>query len=490
MKKKTGILSLLLVILLISTSCSSDISAESSNIDAYTLELQMNDYRGGVIRTYLLKDTVLAIMDDMKRNNNVVREDNPNTYWTTNGYQDFVSTFLTSNIINDTVCFTEEETDWDTACSWMFSYSNSFTQLGKEGYEKKKNIEVYRNEKDDYSVYGVEDFIRYYYVYGNSDYRILYDCDKDWCKAYATMYISGSPSPAVTSQLFEYGRINEDTFAIQTSTERLVIVFEHSENDIDLRERSLKEFYYSRLSGGCRTKFVPRDELPIIDEETGKEIRENIQLNEKWSNYSYINEKGDLAHLYGKNDSMFLQDNINQTGYKWVFEDGALQQAIVYKEQTLVATTYNKLSEKYERFIYSVEQAKPELIAEIEKMVNIEGLIGIVEVSKSEIPTETAEADTNEGENKEDNDGKEASSLEEALSQIASDIFPEESDKTDDTEETDSPEATEVVTTTTTAEVSTLPYEASVTSAALSEEPTESTTSSTTTITVEGGLIQ
>lgn len=476
------------------TSCSSSSSSEASNTnsnanDTYLIELQQNDYRGGYTRTQVLKDGIITLMENMKRNNISIREDNPNTYWTTNGYQDFVSSFLVVPIINDTQFFNEEECDWDTIIEATFGNANSFTVINKDGvYEKKSSaIELAKKEKDDYAITGTTDTLPNTTLNGNSEYRILYDCDKDWCKAYEQLYISGSPSPAVTAQFYEYARINKDTFAIQTTNERLVIVLEPSETDIDLRERPIKEFYYSRLSGGCRTKFVPRENLPIIDEETGKEIRENIQQNEKWSNYPFFNEKGDVAYLYGKNDSMFLQDNINQTGYKWVFEDGALQQAIVYKEQTLVATTYNKLSEKYERFIYSVEQAKPELIAEIEKMVNIEGLVGIVEVSKSEIPTETAEADTNEGENKEDNDGKEASSLEEALSQIASDIFPEESDKTDDTEETDSPEATEVVTTTTTAEVSILPNEASVTSAALSEEPTESTTSSTTTITVEGG---
>ena len=350
-------------------------------LDTATIEIRQNDYRGGISRTYALQGSILSIMEEMKRNNIVVREDNPNSYWTVNGYQDFVSTFLTSPIINDTQWFNEEETDWNTLVAQMGSVPNSFTQTSDNGYTFKSGIYVERNEKDDYSIYGTTASIGS--DSGKSSYRILYDCDKDWCKAFSTVEISGSGVSNITSQLFEYARISNDIFAIQTSTERLLVVLESTAKDTDLRERSVKEFYYSRLSGGQRTTFVPYEPLPEYDD-YDTPLRDNQRQNELRARYPLLNEEGEVATQYGLSNSIFKQENVSETNYPWVFEDGALQQAIVYKQGTLVVTTYNKLSEKYERFIYSTDKVDDKLISEIEQMVNIEGLVGVVEVNTSE----------------------------------------------------------------------------------------------------------
>ena len=366
-------------------------------LDTATKEMRQNDYRGGVMRTYALKDNVLAIMEGMKRNNAVVREDNPNSFWTTSGYQDFVATFLTSPIINDLQWFNEEQTDWNTLVAQMLSVENSFTQYNSEGgfSQKYQSMSVWRNEKDDYEIYGTSGGLRT--VDGNYNgtlsYRILYDCDKDWCKAYATMPLGTSEIEDITVEMFEYARVKENVFAIQTVQERLLVVLEESDTDTDIRERPIKEFYYSRLSGGMRTNFVPYEPLPEEDE-NGNTLHDNVRYNSEMAKYRLFNKEGDFAALYGINNSMFLRDDVSALDNSWVFEDGALQQAIIYKEGTLVVTTYNKLSEKYERFIYSIEKAKAELIAEIEAMVNIEGLVGVV-TEKTNTPesNETSEVD-------------------------------------------------------------------------------------------------
>ena len=361
-------------------------------IDTATKEIRQNDFRGGVMRTYAIQENILTIMEGMKRNNIAIREDNPNSYWTTNGYQDFVSTFLTAPIINDTQWFNEEETDWQTLVAQMLSVSNSFTIPDDNGEYKSKisSSLVVRNEKDDYSISGLTDTVGD--LSGSIVYRILYDCDKDWCKAYTTMDVSGADVSDVTSQLYEYARISNDIFAIQTAKERLLVVLEHVDEDTDLRERPIKEFYYSRLSGGQRTTFKPYEPLPE-EEEDGTPLRENQRYNQLRAKYPLLNEFGEIATQYGVKNSIFTQEDVGSTNYPWVFEDGALQQAIVYKQNTLVVTTYNKLSEKYERFIYSTEKVDNKLIAEIEDMVNIEGLVGVVEVKKSEdVPTSDNEA--------------------------------------------------------------------------------------------------
>lgn len=316
----------------------------------------------------------MNVMEQMKSNNTAVRETSPNSYWTADGYQDFVSTFLDTPIITDTQWFNEEETDWDTVISQMASETSSFSAGGDEGLTAK----VTRNEKDDYSVAGVSITDPLLMSSDNStgltaNYRILYDCDKDWCKAYATATVDAT-LPDITTQLFEYQRVDDDTFAIQTNRERLVVVLKPVNGDktevatktekkdsqksdtvqyVDMRNREVKEFYYSKLvKDGMRSTFTPYEELPEVESTSATELNANIKKNELMQKYPFMNEYGDVAFYYGEKDSMFFHAPADMNE-KWVFEDKALQQAIVYKDGILVATTYNKLSDRTCNRFYS-----------------------------------------------------------------------------------------------------------------------------------------
>lgn len=402
----------------------------SNATDKTGQELQQNDYRGGVIRTLTLKDSVLNVMEQMKSNNTAVRETSPNSYWTADGYQDFVSTFLDTPIITDTQWFNEEETDWDTVISQMASETSSFSAGGDEGLTAK----VTRNEKDDYSVAGVSITDPLLMSSDNStgltaNYRILYDCDKDWCKAYATATVDAT-LPDITTQLFEYQRVDDDTFAIQTNRERLVVVLKPVNGDktevatktkkkdsqksdtvqyVDMRNREVKEFYYSKLvKDGMRSTFTPYEELPEVESTSATELNANIKKNELMQKYPFMNEYGDVAFYYGEKDSMFFHAPADMNE-KWVFEDKALQQAIVYKDGILVATTYNKLSDSYERFIYARSDADSSITKSLEDMVVINSLVGVVEEAKvSQSPEDTADT----GENSETDAASEESSEE------------------------------------------------------------------------------
>lgn len=358
-------------------------------------ELTQNDYRGGIIRTSALKTNILAIMQEMKANNQIIRQDSPNSYWTTDGYQDFVSTFLSTDVISDTALFNEEETSWDTIIQTIASQKNSFSDGSGEG-KLLSSVSVWRNEKDDYSVTGVPRYISFnyngaYYSYSeNADYRILYDCDKDWCKTYVTMPFKDANNITGTTDLFEYQRISPDVFAIQTSTERLLVVLEPTETDTSLADRRVKEFYYSRLvSDGVRTTFKPYEPLPEVDQ-NNISLKANQKLNETMAENPYINTDGDIFNRYGKKESMFFKPSSEITP-EWVFEDKALQQGITYADGVLVATTYNKLSTYYERFIYSKADADTSNLSNLEDMVHIENLVG---VKVTEVMTPTTDDDT------------------------------------------------------------------------------------------------
>ena len=357
-----------------------------------SMEIKLNDYRGAVTRTNALKDNVLKTMDAMKTNNATLRTDNPNSFWTTDGYQDFVVNFLSNAIIKEGEWFNEEETDWDTIVKALSTNKSSFTKANDGGYALLSGVTIERNEKDDYSINGVPfegkfstDSTKFE---GKGDWRFLYDCDKDWAKAYAELDFSSKQLPTITSDLYEYARLDDNTFAVQTPRERLLVVFSPVEGDTDFREREVKEFYYSKLTqDGMRTTFESYVPLAEYDEETGKHDQAASQRNKLIQGYKVVNDKGDIATQYGIHDSLFLTDEIvKNISTDWVFEDKSLQQAICYKDKALVVTTYNKLSEKYERFTYSADSVKDEDIAKLEALVTIEGLVGEQEIPELEIP--------------------------------------------------------------------------------------------------------
>jgi hypothetical protein len=372
----------------------------------YTSELKQNDYRGGVQRCGVLKSDVLEVIENMKANNITVREDNPNGFWNVDGYQDFVSTFLTTSVINDTQWFNEEEisaddpdANWESTLVQMQSCKLSFTKAGDSGYSFIGTVT--RNEKDDYSVTNVPftiyiDNAKGTTYSGNMNLRILYDCDKDWCKAYGSVY-NDDLAVTITPQMFEFMRIDNDTFAVQTETERLLVKLKPTEEDVDIREREISEFYYSKLvSDGMRTTFEPYTPLPEYDEVTMAELKANINKNELMEKYSWLNENGDIATRYGASDSIFYRTPSEITEDNFVFEDKALQQAICYKDGVLVATTYNKLSTEYEQFTYSYDDVEKSLIDELENKVQIQNLIGSsVEIGSESTDESKEETDEN-----------------------------------------------------------------------------------------------
>lgn len=113
-----------------------------------------------------------------------------------------------------------------------------------------------------------------------------------------------------------------------------------------------------------------------------------------------LNENGDIATMYGVNDSMFL-GAVNNMNYDWVFEDKDLQQGIVYKDGILIVTTYNKLSTDYERFEYSLVGSDDALIPQLESIVQLKELVGEQEI-KTKKAEEKQTEDSSETETGED----------------------------------------------------------------------------------------
>jgi hypothetical protein len=405
MKKTRALAAVLLCVFLLS-ACSLGGPKNQTTQNGEPKELQQNDYRGSVFRTQALQKSILAVIEEMKGNNQILRQSSPDAYWTKDGYQDFVLSFLADPIINDTIAFNEEQSTEDKGgfndiITYVKGNENTFTRLNDDGKRVLKSgytaMEIIKNEKDDYSITGIT---RRYNTHAaeqdtaiTESYRILYDCDKDWAKAYATASFSTLELPDITTDLFEYRRIDENRFLIQTSTERLYVVLAPAaEGAESIPKRSIQEFAYSRLTDGHRTTFEPYTRLPETDE-NGWTVEANKQKNRAFEQFPDINETGDVSFAYGKNDSLFLKKSLANTDpLGWVFEDKALTQGIVYEDGILVVVTFNKLSESYERFVFakgSFDEARVELIA---SRIEIEGLVGFNEAGEPEAtPTVTPE---------------------------------------------------------------------------------------------------
>lgn len=382
--------------------------AQAQQNDTLTMELRQNDYRGSVMRTLSIRDLVLGTMDSMKSNNVKIRSDNPNSFWVTDGYQDFVVDFLTQPLITDCGLFNEEETDWQTILNTLAQTPNGRFASGDGKFVGVAT----RNEKDDYSITGLQATVNIdsNIITGDAEYRLLYDCDKDWTKAVVSFDMKNQYVPKIVGELYEYARIDADTFAVQTSRERLLVKFEPVESDTDLRNRKITEFYYSKLvKEGMRTTFTPYVTLAEYDMETGAYDAKSAEKNNTYKTYKVLNEDGDISVQYGLNDSMFLVDDMKkEITPEWVFEDKSLQQAICYKDKALVVTTYNKLSEKYERFLYAVDGVTDDDMIKLGSIVEIKGLVGIQELPEIVAPdvaptnTNTTSTDSTEGNTSED----------------------------------------------------------------------------------------
>lgn len=369
---------------------------EVSQVESTPNEL-LNDYRGGIYRSIALENKVLDILNYMKSNNEKIRNTVPNNFWNTEGYQEFVEEFILTDMIDDTDGFNEELTDWDEIVTYMETNPNSFTVMNDDGTYSLKDdaISIEKLAKNEYIIKDItSDFSFGDNVYnGQTTYNCLYDSDKDWLKGTRTVNLTGQTYdnkkiPKATTDLYEYIRIDDNTFAIQTIYERLFILLEPVDDDVPIVDREIKEFYYSRLNKGQRTTFSPFKPLNLGT--TPEEYDwEKEEYNNTMLSYPFFNENGDMACSYGCNDSIFLKENIaEEIDENWVFEDKALIQTMVYKEGALVVTTYNKLTERYERFIFTEKGVSDNTVKELEDIVEIEGLVGKVIIPEIAVKTE------------------------------------------------------------------------------------------------------
>ena len=279
---KKAISALLIVSSAVSlTACTSPLKKDKEEAQVSNPEIQQNDYRGGIMRTKALKQLVENTINTCKEKNTSIRKDNPNSFWDSEGYKDFVSNFLSSSVINDTKWFNEEETSFDDIVQQLSKTENSFTTKRDDGTYAlaSQDIKITRVEKDEYTVTGRQSSFSKgkTSISGIMNCRALYDCNHDWCKAYMTLQPNNSDVlPNITTNIFEYARLDENTFAIQTADERLYIKLGGNTGD-SIDKRPVEEFYYSRLDGKTATADFKSYVAANTIDSNGDYVQENYQ---------------------------------------------------------------------------------------------------------------------------------------------------------------------------------------------------------------------
>lgn len=148
--------------------------------------------------------------------------------------------------------------------------------------------------------------------------RALYDCNHDWCKAYMTLQPNNSDVlPDITTNIFEYARLDENTFAIQTADERLYIKLGGNTGD-SIDKRPVEEFYYSRLDGENNTADFKSYVAANTIDSNGDYVQENYQKNKVYENYPWLNENGDISYIHGLYDSLCANVDAAKNKENWV----------------------------------------------------------------------------------------------------------------------------------------------------------------------------
>lgn len=390
---KRKVTSVLLITMLISTitGCGKQ-SANTQTVigtadDTETVEVNQNDFRGGIKRIEAIRGNVLNIVNEFNQRNFEIQDELPCSYWNSEEYQYFVTHCINGDIYQYTDLFNEFETDWATvedAVAGMLANSDGKTP---------QDYALTRVTDNHYTLtFQQQDVMTDWRTRAGNvlwTWDCIYNPTHDWLQEvqYAVSK-SGSDKTAYQNAFLEYGR-RDNVFVMQTETERLYVVYENvepmtventsmyivnekgkeiavSQDDIDngtvslddvqyhtntivtynpLRDNKIKAFYYSRLDGNILPQYIHEDDENALEEADGLGTR---GIKDDSINYELTTDEGYVITHYNTCDSIFT--HIGDISSNWVTEMGTYAQVITYENGNLTVKTANQLSHLYEIF--------------------------------------------------------------------------------------------------------------------------------------------
>lgn len=378
MKKSISIFLSLLLGVTCMTGCGKDPAKEAARIAAeqeatHLIELNQNDYRGGITRIEEIRTSINNLMMSYKEKNDAVVSERGTDYWNS---EDFM--YFTNNLISDkaylyTDVFNETETTWEDAEALTKDTMIASGEVNEEG------IIIERLEENVYRLkytqnHATEPYLERERQVVDRDISCTFDANHDWVSAVMKSKPRDSDTKEYTDGLMEYARIG-NTFVIQTQNERLLITFSEPRKEIIetttkdkdgnetvtteevavdtgnyFADRDIVSLYYSRLNGKVLPYYVLAQETDWEDGLWGE-------------SYGIVDDltspDGEIAYQYNANkDSIFT--NLEAANNKdWVFRDGYAyyDQTVVYENGNLEIKDYNKLNNMFEVFTYYADGA-------------------------------------------------------------------------------------------------------------------------------------
>lgn len=355
--------------------------------DTETIEVNQNDFRGGIKRIEAIRGNILNIVNGFNEQNFAIQTELPCSYWSSEEYQYFIAHFISGDIYQYTDLFNEFETDWetvDTSVKGMLANSEGNLPQG---------FALERVTDNHYTLTFEESKVMTDYRLKPSDTIWLWDCiynpTHDWVQTvqYGTSSM-GTDKTKYQTRFLEYGR-RGNVFIMQTEFERLFVIYENTEpitventsmyilnnkgkeipvtqEDIDsgavniedvqyhtnsiitynpLKNNTIKAFYYSRLDGNILPKYLNVEASSLEEEVDGLGTR---GVKDETIDYDAVTEEGYVKTHYNTCDSIFL--HIDDITKDWVTSEGTYQQVVTYENGDLTVKTANQLSQQYEIF--------------------------------------------------------------------------------------------------------------------------------------------
>lgn len=324
MKRK--LLSILLICTSIFTAACSKTTEDPEIIEEEQIvEIARNDYYGGVQRISKIQTDTYQLIQNLQSSNYNIIQGNPTDYWSDPNYFFFDFNPCSSAYMPYTIYLNETD-EWDTILSQVaMAYGENYdTSVEKQDVNKYK-----------ISSYGV------FYAPDTQDMRTItnhlycyYDAGHDYLQMRErTVPFNFNEINGYEEGLYEFARLDKNSFVIQTEKERLYIHY----ND----NNEIQEFYYSLLD-----ESQDRESLINALEEL------QSQNPDVWD--VYIDGRM-TNHYLSSYDSIF--QNIENIDEHWVLEEPNVNQYIIYRNHTLTCAIQNYLTKNIE--IFKVKEPIP-----------------------------------------------------------------------------------------------------------------------------------
>lgn len=288
----------------------------------------VNDYYGSVLRISSLIDDVNAVIDERLGRAEQVMYENPSDYWGRDGFLRFPREMFDLTLLNCVGYLNETQTAWDEAVSLA---TKAF--VDSKLASAKESVGIIRRAANDYYItldgIGNSAWLNSYNARAYRYIDVKYDANHDWSQMLESVYYSGIPVTC-NDKMFEYARLSDGGYALQTETERLVARYHGS---------VLVSFVYTRLNGDRFEKYdAYRTEHVAVENGV-----ESIIVPDEIENATPYTLDGNIKSQYNPCDSMFK--SIADVTDVWVYEyDDCIDTYIDYRDGVLNLGFRNALS--------------------------------------------------------------------------------------------------------------------------------------------------